>query len=279
MNDMLGDNKTEVPVTPVTPVTTVTTVEPIQAVVTETVVVPVPVTTTETIETVEPITTTDSVESTLPVEGTIEWYQAENSRLREEVNKNFIVDTKTITPTVSDTPIPQVVQPIKIEDFKWADTDFIGNEPLEQLLDTREGLNKLLNIVASKAAELSINQAHERTIRTIPEVVTKYVTNMSTMKNLHDEFYANNEDLQPFKRVCGGIANQIAAEHPDFTVAKVFEETAKQTRQTLGLLAKTPKVVSNTINMSPAFAGPSGSRSTNTVALKGLEKEINDLLT
>ena len=253
MSDMLDERPVE------------TLIESVAPVVPETPVVPV-----EPVEPVTPETPVTPVVPEPPAEGTVEWYKAENERLRGEVNKYFKPDVAPVAPV---TPVTPVQPTVTGDQFKWDDTDFIGNEPLDQLLDTREGLNKLLNIVASKVAELSIGKAHERTIRSIPEVVTSYVTNMSTVKAIHDEFYAKNEDLVPFKRVCAGIANKISAERPDFTAAQVFEETAKQTRQTLGLLNKTKTIT----NQGPAFAGPSGSRHT-AVSLKGLEKEIDDLI-
>jgi len=61
----------------------------------------------------------------------------------------------------------------------------------------------------------------------------------------------------------------------------VFDETAVRTRKLLGLkggITPTPNVIEKPDPKKPAFAGQVARKTTPAGNLKGLEKEINDLI-
>ena len=224
----------------------------------------------------EPTPTAAPATPAAPEEGTLDWHVVENNRLRALINEGFgaTAPAPVAQPTAPVQPAQQFQSPQPAPE-QWADVDFLGNEPLDKLLDTREGLNAMLNAVARKAFDLATVRASEKALMGMPEVVTKYVTNMATQRAMHDEFYKVNSDLVPYKRVCAGLANKLASEHSDWSVAQVFETSANEARKTLGLIrAAAPGAA----NQGPAFAGGTPARSGPGASLKGLEKEIADLI-
>jgi hypothetical protein len=205
-------------------------------------------------------------------------------------------------PAPVPTPTPPVVPPVTIEPARpiveptrspaqstvaeIPDVDFVGNQTLDAVLDSKEGLNKMLNQVYKAgiafATEQAVTKAHERTLLSLPDVVTKYVTQSAVLRNVREEFYSKNDDLKPFQSVVAHAANTISSEHPDWDVPKVLAETATTVRKALGIMQKAsvtpPATPSGTNNLGPAFPTGTGGRGGAPVSLDKLAKEVNELI-
>ncbi len=171
--------------------------------------------------------------------------------------------------------------------------DFIGDIKLDDLLDTKEGLNKLLNLVYNAGIKISaddlansrdgfVRSAVEESARKLPGMITNHVTRQSTVNDLVDDFYRENEDLIKFKQTVSAAANQVHAEHSDWQISDIFKEAAVVTRKSLGLPTKSTednKDDKNNRERNPAFVKDAGkSRSNTSINLKGVAKEIDDLI-
>lgn len=184
---------------------------------------------------------------------------------------------------VDDTKIDDSTKEVVIPD----PIDFIGSDSLDSLLDTKEGLNKLLNIVYSagmKANEQNIASSKteflqaslEENAKKLPELVTNFVNRQSTVNDMVRDFYGANEDLVTFKSTVAAAANQVHAENSDWTIDQVFNEAAVRTRTSLGL---SPKAANTNKERKPAFVDSKSSRSdTSDAKLSGVLKEIDDLI-
>ena len=162
-------------------------------------------------------------------------------------------------------------------------------EEIEQLVENPTELNKLLNRVRMASIQEAIPLAQERSLLSIPEVVTTHIRRYNVMKGLVDDFYKANPDLMVAQRAVGIFANEVHSEHTDWKVDKVFGEAAVRTRKALGMPEPPPKppaepgrtVVTPTGTPSnPAFANPQGSRQRGPAGQKltGMAKEIDDLM-
>jgi hypothetical protein len=101
------------------------------------------------------------------------------------------------------------------------------------------------------------------------------------MVELVNDFYKKNPDLAGVKKTVAAVANDVAAENPGFTVEQVFEAVGKKTREVLGMKARVadPKKSGAKPDLKkPAFADQKGRKASPSSGLKGLEKEVNDLL-
>lgn len=152
---------------------------------------------------------------------------------------------------------------------------------LDELLDSKEKLNALLNVVYKKAQEDAVKMAQEGTLTSIPRVVLAQVQQQLTIRKTIDGFFEENNDLLAVRKTVGAIANEVAAEHPDWTMPAVLTEAGKKTREVLGL-----KQVANNVQKggdsgdldNASFVKTGGGRKKITDGRNAVQKEIDDLI-
>lgn len=155
---------------------------------------------------------------------------------------------------------------------------FISEEDdIDDIVSNKAKLNALL-VKVSEATKTSVTKS---ILKSIPQIIVSQVQKQKVINDAVDEFYTENEDLVPVKRTVGLVANEVAAEHPDWDLAKVFKETGIRTRKVLGLkeaAIKKKKVIRNpAIPRSPRSGGRDGR--TSKTDLNEMEKDIQDLIT
>jgi hypothetical protein len=154
--------------------------------------------------------------------------------------------------------------------------NFLGEITVDELLEDPAKLNLVLARVAQAAQDQAVNLASQQTLRSIPELVIGYITRHTAMNRLVDEFYKENTDLASVKQTVAAVANTVHSENPDWTLEKVFGETADRTRKLLGLRKQAQAQVKPQTK-KPAFAKNRGARREDP-QIGGIQKEINDLL-
>lgn len=252
--------------------------EPVPVVEPTPTVVATPVVTAPVVEPTPTLTPTP-VTPVEPAAGTPEYYEKIIIGLRSKIDEMSVLTPAAPVAPESPKPVAPVTQPTPpvIPQEQPTEVDFVGNASLDDLLDTKDGLNKLLNMVANEAAKRSsglADHAYERYLTNMPTVITRYIANMATMKRVADEFYTTNSDLSSYKRVVASMANHLSAEHPDWDQKKVLEETAIQARRSLGLIANaSAKTLDN-----PAFVTGTPHSKTMSTNVKSLEQEVADLI-
>lgn len=216
-------------------------------------------------------------------------------QLRERLQKtiDFYEGRSQVPPStveVKSEVKPEVVSDIKSEpkEITLEPVTFVSSEDVADLSDDPEKLATILNTMLNKvrldAVQQAIPLAQEQTMLSVPQVTAQYIKRHNAMKTLVDDFYTKNPDLKVVQRSVGMIANEVHAEHTDWTVQQVFDEAATRTRSALGLKAPVPgaqpkpgSVVNP--NPDPAFAKPSQSRVRGAQKkLTGMAKEIDDLI-
>jgi hypothetical protein len=88
-------------------------------------------------------------------------------------------------------------------------------------------------------------------------------------------FYNENEDLQPVKETVAQVAQNIAAEHPEYDITKLFTEAAKVTR-TILKMPNAPVGKPSDEFKKPAFAAKTSARQTPATVSK-LQSELDEL--
>jgi len=186
-----------------------------------------------------------------------------------------VVSSSMIPPQMGAQAVEQAaaVQPKQVQ---TAARNFLGDLTIDDLLESPESFNNLLNQVAMAAREQAVAEASERVMRAVPELVVGYTTRHTAMNKMVDEFYQENPDLSGVKQTVAAVANDLHSKHPDKGVDEIFKMTAEETRKFLGLkkAAMTPKPVAA---KRPAFAKQKTARREEP-QVNGLQKEINDLL-
>ena len=215
-----------------------------------------------------------------PSEETTEELLERVRKLTERVEELTNLEPGAPTPTPVVAPVPKEEPPVVeappvVEEA--AIVDFLEGAGVDDVLDNKEALNKLLNKVLTQATGVAQKKVYERVLLSIPDLVLGHINRQSVVTKMVSDFYEVNEDLIPVKKTVGAIANTVHAEHPDWQLEEVFKESAVRTRDVLGLRKKVGKKEIPNLE-SPAFAKVGGGK---TVKKAGtaLQDEINDLLT
>jgi hypothetical protein len=114
----------------------------------------------------------------------------------------------------------------------------------------------------------------------IPLVVSRQVHGILGLQETVRSFYDMNKDLVPFKPLVGAYSNKIVAEHPDWNIAQVLEESAKQARSAVGTgMAKAPApAVKAPVKPSFAKSTTSSRKLAPTTNQSKLAKDVSDLI-
>jgi hypothetical protein len=93
----------------------------------------------------------------------------------------------------------------------------------------------MLNKVYRSGIDTTRRQVGEGVLRKIPEIVKLNVETVIAMKTINDQFYKDNEDLKPYKKVVAAAFEGVMSEHSDWKVEDMMKETEKVARGTLEL--------------------------------------------
>lgn len=156
------------------------------------------------------------------------------------------------------------------------ETFFTGtSDDLEDLTRDPKAFNALLNSIYKKATEQGHSLAIESFMKSAPQIMKTQVAHHVAMKGAIDNFYAENEDLVPYKKVVAGLATKIAAANPELTFPKLLKATEQVARKKLSLMKKTEE---GDKNKGPKFPRtPSGKRVGSKSELSGMAKEIEEM--
>jgi DNA repair exonuclease SbcCD ATPase subunit len=190
-------------------------------------------------------------------------------KLTERVEELTTLNSKLVNETAN-----------KEEDKSDIDiVDFMENSTVDDLIDDSSKFNEMLNTVLAKAVEISERVVTEKILSNIPDVVSGYVDEKTSVDNLVSEFYKINSDLTPVKRTVKAIASEIHADNPDWKIERVFKEAAIKTREVLGLpnVRKKSRGNRNNFNEDPAFAKSGGGKLSGKRKVSKLQEEIDDL--
>ena len=211
----------------------------------------------------------------------LERLEKQNALLLERIEKGF-ESPPAAEPKKEEPPkeLPPKEEPPK--DVKPSEPiDFLGDRTLEEVLDTKDGLNKFLNEVISKitpgtGGSVDTEPVVERILSALPKIVQTQVTQQTAINELVADFYKNNEDLKVARRTVGIFANEVHSENPDWETKKVFEEAGVRTRKALGLREK---AAAGERTRGPAFTKSRGARKGGEKDTRTeLAKDIDDLV-
>jgi len=135
------------------------------------------------------------------------------------------------------TKAPTTSAPLELES-----QDFIGDVDIESLMNDKEELNKILNLVYSKGVTDSRNIVSDGVAKVIPSLVSGQIDIVTQMKETRDNFYAINEDLRPFPNVVSAVFDDIAKKDPKQTYDNIINAVAPEVRKRLNLPEHTKKI-------------------------------------
>ena len=192
-------------------------------------------------------------------ENSIEYWQ-NRAKLMEEQLANAYKKT----PAVPEKPAEEETIQGETLFGEWKFDDIIADE---------ESFKKFLTEFGTKIRTVT----KESILKELPQTVTKLTTEQIETRKIVTEFYDANTELQSVKPFVAQITNQVASEHPDWTLPQVLEETAQRSYKALGLKKKVEEQTHG--KKKPAFVDTTRNRRGNVDSQKSkLEKELEELM-
>lgn len=159
-----------------------------------------------------------------PQKTELELLKEENAKLLAQMNE---IAGRVVAPK----PVEKTPEQVRLEEehqkqqAKQVLAFLPSEEVFDEVLKNKDNFNALLTGV--------VNAAVERSLRLMPQLATQIVDQKVTMTNIVRDFYTDNKDLVPYKQFVGYTTNEVAAQHPDWTLTQILEETEKVVRDRL----------------------------------------------
>ena len=148
--------------------------------------------------------------------------------LRKEIED---LKGKKVEPPVVEKPV--VEEPLTLEE-----QDFIGDLDLDEVVRDKEAFNKLLNTIYTKGIGESRKLTSEKVLLAIPDIVKHNITLLTALKETSEQFYKDNPDLAPFKKVVATVFEEVAAENPGKNFRELITNVGVEARKRLDLHKK-----------------------------------------
>lgn len=127
-------------------------------------------------------------------------------------------------------PEPVVKVPLVL-----TDQDFVGELDIEEVARDSKEFNKLLNKIYQKAVTDAHQMTDESVLRSIPDIVRTNLSLMIGLQKASEEFYKENEDLKPFKKVVAAVFEDLSSKEPGKKYDEVLKNVGDEVRKRLDL--------------------------------------------
>ena len=151
--------------------------------------------------------------------------------------KNDISDLKTLVESLTKKDPDESSKTPKEEEFK--PESFINDEDdLEDIVHDSSKFNEVLNKILLRGIEIGKSQVDsikESLLKSIPGLINQHIDTTNSLKELSTNFYNDNEDLKPFKKVVMEVFKEKSTEEPDKSYKEVLSMIPNDVRKRLGL--------------------------------------------
>ena len=214
-------------------------------------------------------------ENTPPVESAPELPTQSNSELDllKEQNKKLLDMVMVLQQQMNNLPAqsPQNQEPQKKEPkTSLTAEDILGADDFDEVMTDKDMFLGVLNRFGGKI----LNHAYEAIMHNLPQIVSEHSSAQHRMREIANEFYATNADLNAVRPTVQAVMQRIQAEEPNLTLQEVLAKTADVTRQLLGI----PKPgVEREVKKIPTPKGSSG-KATGEVASNSIADELDAMM-
>lgn len=162
----------------------------------------------------------------------------------------------------------------KVED-KIDEVDFVGDEDIDYIVSDKVSFNKVLNKLRSEVLKDIRNEVSTY----VPKVVAPEIAQQIEVDKTINNFYSENQDLVPFKKAVGYIANELFAKDPTIQLGDLLVKAAEETRKSFGLhLATNKNVKEKPVEQKPAFVKQTKTDRSKPAAPSGIAADVLDLI-
>lgn len=198
---------------------------------------------------------------TEPAEDSIEYWRKRAEAMEVQLANAY-------KPTPAEPEKPEEEKPIE-------GSTLFGEWKFDDIIENEDSFKKFLGDFANKVRVAT----KESILKDLPQTVTRLTTEQIETRKIVTEFYDDNKELQTVKPFVAQVTNQVASEHPDWTLPQVLAETAVRSYAALGLRKKVSEESSGNKHKKPAFVDTTRTRRGDPNPQKSkLEKELEELM-
>jgi len=182
-----------------------------------------------------------------------------------------VIEKAQITPKIEqklDESIEDVV--IEAQDFV-TELDFDDPDSIKKSINN--GIRRAVELGAKKAIEVAGTTFTKRNLPAIQGMINQSVTIATTVS----EFYRNNPDLIPFKKVVGLEVTEVREKEPNLSIAELLEKSGEAVRQKLRL-AKAKGAENNDPIKFPKSHAPRQKAETSTKGKNPMKDQIMEII-
>lgn len=153
---------------------------------------------------------------------------AEIASLKEQVDlmSAKVLQQPQLQPQAQAQVQPQVPQQVQ---QAIPQQQFVDDARFEKVMSDKGELNNLLNEVQQSAIQTTIQGITQG----LPQLILSIATPQIEAHAEAAAFFQKNPDLLAVGNFVKHVANEIGAQHPDWTVAQIYEATAPESRKRL----------------------------------------------
>jgi len=115
-----------------------------------------------------------------------------------------------------------------------ADEDFVGGLDIDEVTRDPDEFNKVLNSIYKKAVDRARAEISSR-YESMPKLIQDNIEVITAVKKRTEQFYTDNKDLEPFKKVVQTVYEELAKPGKDHE--ELLKEVATETRKRLNIQA------------------------------------------
>ena len=164
-------------------------------------------------------------------------------------------------------------------DAPISEEDFLGDVDLDELSRDPAQFKKVLNSVYAKAIQTvraEMKKADELVMRSMPGIVKHNIALETELKNMKDNFFKENKDLEPWAKVVANVFEELGSANPDKRYDEILPDVAREVRSRLNL--PTPDKSNNNNNNNstpPPRKNKRGQRQNQRPELSQMEQELD----
>ena len=194
---------------------------------------------------------------------------AQIAALTEMVNKLSIGNLPATTEVTKDTTPSPVKIPTTTLDSLLESVDF------DEIMESKQKFVEFMRTAFSTLREDTV----QKTLTNIPQVVGTFVQRQATLRDVATQFYTTYPELKRVKPFVTHTANAVSAEHPDWNITQVLEESATRVKDMLQLKSEVmAEEKTGATKSKPTLPGGSQGAKGPVKPSSGLQSEIDDLI-
>ena len=151
------------------------------------------------------------------------------------------------------TEAPSTEAPLNLEE-----QNFLEGIDIDELTEDSAKLNKLLNKIYQQAVTDTRKILGESVLRSIPDIVKTNIATVTNLQKASEQFYDQNPDLKPFKKVVAAVFEELASQHSDKRYDEVLAKVGDEVRKRLDLHKKASKTTKKSAPRLPGKRSSAG---------------------